>query len=184
MKILIILLYLLAITGANVVTASFAPLSFGMFLVPAGSFLIGATFICRDFVQQAVGRRNTYLLILTAMLLSAITSYLLGDTLWIVFASTITFLFSETTDTEIYTRLKLSLSWRVLYSGIAGGILDSIIFVIIGLSPIGAGFLTWEQVVYAIMGQMIVKVIMQVIGAIIISSTNPIRKHIGRIEHH
>lgn len=168
MKILTIALYLIAITSANVVTASNAPLHLGSLIIPAGSFLIGATFIFRDLVQNAIGRKYTYLIIAAAMVLSAATSYLLGDTLWIVGASALTFLFSETTDTEIYTRLKLPMSLKVLYSGIVGGIVDSVVFVIIGLSPLGAGFLPWDLVGYAIAGQIIVKILMQLMGSVII----------------
>lgn len=169
MKYSIIALYLLSITAANILTASFAPLSFGVLIVPVGSLLIGATFILRDFVQQAVGRRNTYKTIAAAMVLSFVSSYLLGDTLWIVFASAVTFLLSETTDTEIYTRLKLPMSVRVLYSGTVGGVVDSVLFVVIGLSPLGAGFLPWEAVGYAILGQVIVKTVMQCFGAAIVA---------------
>lgn len=168
MKIVYILLYLLAITSANVLTAKYAPLNIGSLIVPAGSFLIGITFIFRDLVQNAVGRKNVYFIIAAAMVLSAVTSYSLGDTLWIVFASALTFLFSETTDTEIYTRLKLPMSLRVLYSGAVGGVVDSVIFVIIGLSPLGAGILPWELVGYAIAGQIAVKITMQLIGALVV----------------
>ncbi|WP_239616468.1 VUT family protein [Cohnella mopanensis] len=163
-----IVLYLLAITSANVVTASLAPIQLGYLIIPAGSFLIGATFIFRDLVQNAIGRKYTYGIIAAAMILSVATSYYLGDTLWIVGASALTFLFSETTDTEIYTRLKLPMSLRVLYSGIVGGVVDSVVFVIIGLSPLGAGFLPWNLVGYAIAGQIAVKIIMQLMAAIII----------------
>ncbi|KIL37738.1 hypothetical protein SD71_01990 [Cohnella kolymensis] len=162
------MLYLLAIVFANVVTASNDPIKFGSLIVPAGSFLIGATFIFRDLVQNAVGRKNVYVIIAVAMVLSAVTSSVLGDTLWIVFASALTFMFSETTDTEIYTRLKLPMSLRVLYSGVAGGVLDSVIFVIVGMSPIGANILPWDVVGYAIAGQIVVKVVMQLIGTLII----------------
>lgn len=165
-----IALYLLSIVSANVVTASYAPLALGFLIIPAGSFLIGATFILRDLVQQAIGRRNTYITIIAALALSVISSYLLGDTLWIVFASAVTFIVSETTDTEMYTRLKLPIARRVLYSGTAGGIIDSVLFVVIGLSPIGAGFLSWEQVGYAIAGQMLTKVLMQAIGAAVFAA--------------
>lgn len=165
MKMLWIALYLLAIALANVITASNDPIFWGKLIIPAGSFLIGATFILRDLVQNAIGRRNTYLAIGAAMLLSAATSWLLGDTLWITAASAAAFLFSETADTEIYSRLKLPMSLRVLYSGVAGGALDSVIFVVIGLSPIGAGFLPWELVGYAIAGQIIVKLALQCLGA-------------------
>jgi uncharacterized PurR-regulated membrane protein YhhQ (DUF165 family) len=168
MNLLLVLLYLTAIVSANVVTAAFAPISIGMLLVPAGSLLIGVTFILRDLVQRAVGRRNTYIAIGIAMVLSAITSNLLGDTLWIVFASAITFLASETTDTEIYSRLKMPLSYRVLYSGVVGGVVDSVLFILIGLSPIGSGILPWEAVGYAILGQILVKTIIQFIGALLV----------------
>ena len=163
-----VLLYLASIVTANVVTARFAPLEFGSFIVPMGSFLIGATFIFRDLVQNKFGRKKTYGFIFVALVLSAIVSYLLGDTLIIVAASTLSFLIAETTDTEIYTRLKLPMTWRVFYSGIVGGFLDSVIFVIVGLSPIGAGFIPWAAVPAAIIGQIIVKTVMQMFGAIIL----------------
>jgi uncharacterized PurR-regulated membrane protein YhhQ (DUF165 family) len=171
MKTLIVLAYLAAIVAANVVTASFAPLSIGALLVPAGSFLIGATFILRDFVQRAIGRGRTYFAILVALALSAETSFMLGDTLWIVFASAVTFLVSETLDTEMYTRLKLPLASRVFFSGLVGGLVDSALFVVVGLSPLGAGFLPWEAVPYAIAGQMLVKTAMQALGAAVIAAT-------------
>lgn len=158
-------LYLLVIIVANVVTAKFAPFHFGMFIIPMGTFFIGATFILRDLVQNKYGRKKTYMFIGLALLLSALTSYLLGDTLWIVFASMISFAVAETTDTEIYTRLKLPMSLRVLYSGIVGGVLDSAIFVIVGLSPIGMNFVPWEFVWMAILGQVVFKTLVQGIGA-------------------
>jgi uncharacterized PurR-regulated membrane protein YhhQ (DUF165 family) len=160
-----IFLYILAILFANVVTASLQPLHIGGFIIPTGTFLIGFTFIMRDLVQNQIGRKKTYMVIVVALLLSALSSYLLGDTLWVVFASAISFVVSETTDTEIYSRLRLPFSYRVLYSGLVGGVLDSTIFVIIGISPIGTGFVPWEAVGSAIAGQIIVKSIMQFLGA-------------------
>lgn len=164
-----IILYLTAIVLANVLTAAIAPFPMGPFLIPAGTFLIGATFILRDVVQERYGRKQTYLIIALALLISGITSYLLGDTLTIMMASAISFALSETTDTEIYSRLKLPMGMRVFWSGAVGGLLDSAIFVIIGLSPIGAGFIPWEFVPMAIAGQVLVKVVMQGLGAGIIS---------------
>lgn len=163
-----VILYLLVIVTANIVTAKFAPLQLGLFIIPWGTFLIGATFIIRDLVQNKYGRKKTYIFITLALLLSAISSYLLGDTLWIVFASALSFIISETTDTEIYTRLKLPMSKRILYSGTVGGFLDSVVFVIIGLSPIGANFVPWEFVWMAILGQVVFKVAMQGIGVLLI----------------
>jgi uncharacterized PurR-regulated membrane protein YhhQ (DUF165 family) len=168
MKMVMVILYLLAILLANVITASNDPILWGKLIIPAGSFLIGATFILRDLVQNTVGRRNTYLAIGAALLLSAVMSYIMGDSLWIVVASAAAFLVSETTDTEIYTRLRLPMSLRVLYSGVVGGLLDSMIFVLIAFSPIGAGILPWEVVGYAVAGQIVVKVAMQCAGALIV----------------
>jgi len=170
-KIALVAAYLLVIVTANVLTASYAPLLLGSLIIPVGSFLIGVTFILRDLVQRAIGRKATYLAIGSAMLLSGLTSYGLGDTLWIVFASTVTFLLSETADTEIYTRLRASLAMRVLYSGLVGSLLDSAIFVVLGLSPLGAGFLPWEAVGYAIAGQIVVKAGMQALGAAVLAFT-------------
>ncbi|MEH7382051.1 VUT family protein [Bacillus sp. JJ1533] len=164
-----ILFYLLSIVTANVVTAALAPLQFGIFIVPMGTLLVGATFILRDLVQQKYGRKKTYLFIFIALILSALVSFMLGDTLLIVVASAISFIVSESADTEIYTRLKLPIAWRVFYSGIVGGFLDSVIFVVIGLSPLGANMLPWEAVPAAILGQIIVKTIIQMIGALILN---------------
>lgn len=164
-----IFLYLISIVIANVVTARFAPLNFGMFIVPMGTLFVGATFIFRDLVQNKYGRKKTYFFIFTALILSALVSYLLGDTLMIVAASALSFLVAETADTEIYTRLKVSFAWRVFISGVVGGLLDSSIFIILGLSPLGAGFLPWEAVPAAILGQMLVKTIVQLIGALILN---------------
>lgn len=169
--------YLAAIVLANVVTAKFAPLEVGIFLIPMGSFLIGATFIFRDLVQNKYGKTKTYLFILLALTLSAITSYILGDTLWIVFASALSFAVSETTDTEIYTRLHLPMNLRVLYSGMIGGLLDSAIFVVIGLSPMGANILPWNVIWMAILGQVIVKIIMQFLGVLVLQAAS-VRKEV------
>lgn len=164
-----IFLYLVSIIAANVSTAAFAPLHIGAFIVPMGTLLIGATFIFRDLVQNKYGRKKTYMFIGAALILSGLVSYLLGDTLIIVLASALSFAIAETTDTEIYTRLKLPMGWRVFYSGLVGGFLDSVVFVVIGLSPLGANFLPWEAIPFAILGQVIVKTIIQAIGALILN---------------
>lgn len=168
--------YLLSIVIANVVTARFAPLHLGLFIVPMGTLFVGATFIFRDLVQNKHGRSKTYLFIFAALVLSALASYILGDTLMIVAASAVSFMIAESADTEIYSRLKLPMAWRVFYSGIVGGFLDSAVFVIIGLSPLGAGFMPWEAVPAAILGQVIVKTIIQMIGALILNGVNIIRE--------
>ncbi|KGR90918.1 hypothetical protein CD30_08455 [Ureibacillus massiliensis 4400831 = CIP 108448 = CCUG 49529] len=171
-----IVFYLLSIVIANVVTARFAPLELGVFIIPMGTLFVGATFIFRDLVQNKYGRAKTYLFIFIALFLSAGVSFSLGDTLMIVAASALSFLIAETADTEIYTRLKLPMAWRVFYSGIVGGLFDSVVFVIVGLSPLGAGFLPWEAVPAAIVGQVIVKTIIQMIGALILNQIHSVKE--------
>jgi len=176
LRLWLVALYIVSISTANIITAAVAPLAIGAFIVPAGTLFIGATFILRDFVQNTIGKRKTYAVIAAALALSASVSFMLGDTLWITVASAITFALSETADTEVYSRLKTTFTRRVFISGIIGGTLDSAVFVIIGLSPLGAGFLPWDVVGYAIVGQAMVKGALQVIGAVIIVKTAAARR--------
>ena len=178
-----LLFYLASIVIANVVTARFAPLEFGVFIVPIGTLFVGMTFIFRDLVQNKYGRKKTYGFILLALFLSTAVSFTLGDTLMIVAASALAFLVSESADTEIYTRLKLPMAWRVFYSGIVGGFFDSVVFVIVGLSPLGAGFIPWEAVPAAILGQIIVKTVLQMFCEIILGRGLAIReKRLAHVE--
>ncbi|EMR07184.1 hypothetical protein C772_00829 [Bhargavaea cecembensis DSE10] len=170
-----IFLYLISIVIANVATAALMPLEFGIFIIPVGTLFAGATFIFRDLVQNKYGRKKTYMFIVIALVLSATVSFILGDTLAIVAASALAFIIAESADTEIYSRLKVSFVWRVFYSGIVGGILDSAVFVIVGMSPIGAGFIPWEAVPVAILSQVIAKSAVQTVGALILGQMRSFR---------
>src|SRR5690606_3760659 len=110
-----------------------------------------------------------------ALVLSATVSFILGDTLALVAASALAFIIAESADSEIYSRLKVSFVWRVFYSGIVGGILDSAVFVIVGMSPIGAGFIPWEAVPVAILSQVIAKSAVQTVGALILGQMRGFR---------
>ena len=162
---MIVFLYVAAILAGNWLSSMFAPVNIGPFLVSLGTFTIGATFILRDLVQQKHGRFGAYVLIFISLGLSVITSLALKNGLPVVFASAVAFLVSETTDTEIYTRLKLPTHWRVWWSGFVGGILDSAVFIVLGLSPWGMGFMPWSVVPMAIIGQSLIKLTMQAVGA-------------------
>ena len=161
-----IFLYLTIIAVSNVIAAMFPPLLLfnGLVIIPTGSVFVGGTFLLRDFVQIRYGKRITYAAIFAASLISAAISWAVGDTVYIAIASVAAFLASESLDTEIFSRLKKSFACRVALSGIVGGIADSMVFVVLGLSPIGAAILTWDQVPYAILGQAIVKAVVQPIG--------------------
>jgi len=161
----IVFLYVAAILAGNWLSSMFAPVNIGPFLISLGTFTIGATFILRDLVQRKHGRFGAYVLIFISLGLSVIMSLTLKNGLPVVFASAVAFLISETTDTEIYTKLKLPVHWRVWWSGFVGGILDSTVFIVLGLSPWGMGFMPWSVVPMAIIGQSLIKLIMQAVGA-------------------
>lgn len=161
---MVLFLYLSSIIVANVVTAAYMPWQAGPFLIPYGTWLIGATFVLRDLIQRQYGRKVAYFMIVLALILSAVSSKLLGDTLAITLASAVSFLISESVDTEIFTRYKSSFLKKIMASGIVSSFLDSVIFILIGLSPLISGFLPWESVPNAVMGQFIVKSFMQVVG--------------------
>lgn len=155
--------YVLVIVIANVVTAMFPPLVVFGIIIPCGSFLVGVTFFLRDLIQLRVGKTNVYRLIVLATVVSGIISLVLGDSLNVAVASVISFFVSEALDTEVFSRLSASIKKRILVSGLVGGMLDSTIFIVLALSPIGSNVLSWESVPYAILGQTIVKYCMQLV---------------------
>lgn len=163
------ILYLVTIAIANILTAKFEPfvLCSGLLIVPVGSVFVGSVFVLRDFVQLKHGKRKTYATIFAAILLSAIMSAILGDTAHVAAASAVSFFASEAIDTEIFSKIQKSFATRIMLSGIIGGIVDSALFVVIGLSPIGSAAISWSQVPYAIIGQTVVKTIVQFMAAAI-----------------
>ncbi len=169
MKYLIGIFYLLSIVLANVFTAKFAPVKIFIFLIPIGTFFIGLTFLLRDFFQIKFGKYKSYLLIFSAVILSAMISFMMSDTIFIAFYSFIAFLLSETIDTEIFSRFKSNLTNRILFSGFVGGLVDSFIFVFFALSPIGSNFVSWEFIHLAIIGQFLIKFFVQVLVLILIN---------------
>jgi queuosine precursor transporter len=160
---MIYVFYIAVIVIANIITSLVAPFVIFGFIIPAGSFLIGLTFLLRDYVQTRAGRKKTYLLITTALLINVLVSLFFDSMLWVIFASALSFIVSETADTELFTRLNTSFKNRVLLSGVIGGALDSLIFVVIGISPLGVGFIPWVEVPAAILGQYLIKLLMQML---------------------
>src|SRR5699024_3812215 len=140
-----IAIYLLSIILANVITARFAPFELGPLIIHYGTLFIGLTLVIRVMVQNRFVSFRMYILI--------------------VFASTLSFIISETADTEIYTRFKIPFVRRVFYSGVVAGFLDSAVFVIVGIGPLGLHYVPWALVPYAVLGQWVAKVVMQLVVA-------------------
>jgi queuosine precursor transporter len=162
---MIILVYVACVAAANIVTATTEPLFFLGFVVTWGTFFAGATFVLRDLVQRGYGRGIAYAAIGAGLAVSAAFSLVYHDALPIAVGSLVAFAVSESLDTEVFTRVPWSFSGRVVLSGLVGGLIDTALFVIIALSPLWSGILTWGQVPRAILGVYLVKAALQLIGA-------------------
>jgi uncharacterized PurR-regulated membrane protein YhhQ (DUF165 family) len=149
--------YVATIIAANWVTAKYPPWFVGGVAITAGTWLIGPAFVLRDVVQLAYNRRTAYLLIVVALAANFAMSRHYADLAWITFASTCAFAISAVVDTEAFTRLRARLPQRVAVSGIGAGLLDSIVFVVVGLSPLTTGIVAWGDVWRVVVAQVIVK---------------------------
>lgn len=159
--------YLLLIAASNLLTAKIPPfvLAEGVLIIPVGSVLVGAVFVLRDLIQMQHGRADTYITIARATFLSAALCIITGETAHIALASLMAFLAGEVIDTEIFTRVRSTLANRVLLSGLVGGTLDSVVFVVFGMSPAGANILPWSLVPAAVLGQVVAKLLLQFVAA-------------------
>lgn len=109
-----------------------APVGFGL-LAPSGVYAAGASFVARDVVQRAAGRKAALGAILLGTLLSVLVSPRLA------LASGSAFLFSELADFAVYTPLqRRRFVLAVFLSGIVGSVVDSLIFLSLAGIPLGA----------------------------------------------
>ena len=98
------------------------PVGFGL-LAPSGSYAAGVTFVARDVVQRSMGRAAAIVAVVAGTLLSALVDPRLA------LASGSAFFFSEMVDLGVYTPLeRRNFALAVLLSGVAGSIVDSVIF--------------------------------------------------------
>lgn len=177
MKLIAIGLYIAAIIIANVLTANQIPIEFQFlgqtWIVTWGTFFIAATFFLRDAVQVLMGRTAAYMAIAVALAANIVLSVHYDNLLWITIGSALAFATSETLDTEIFTRLRERLAARVAFSGVAGGTVDSIIFALVGLSPLTTGLVPWEFLWTTVVAQVVVKSVANVLVAIPITRVQP-----------
>jgi queuosine precursor transporter len=164
----VILLYILAVAAANIITATTEPLFIAGFVITWGTFFAGATFILRDLVQREHGRRIAYAAIAAGLVVSGAFALVYENALPIAVGSLVAFAVSESLDTEVFTRLDRPFPHRVAISGLVGGLVDTTLFVVIALSPLWSGILTWGQVPRAILGVYLVKAALQVLGAFVL----------------
>lgn len=156
-------LYVLAFVAANVITAATEPASIGPWLITWGTWFVGFTFILRDRIHLQYGRAGAYRCLAVGVVLAAVTSWMLGDTLLVLVGSCAAIAVSEAADTEVFARLRSHLGAGVLASGIVGSALDSVIFPVIGLGL--SGIVPWALLPSVMIGQFVVKSSLQVAAA-------------------
>lgn len=157
-KILWTVAFIASIIAANTLTSTLGlvPIGFGL-MVTAGTFAAGFALVARDGVQVAAGKAWAIAAVIVGAVISAVTSNPA-----IALASGIAFLVSELVDLAVFTPLRnKNLPAAVLVSSVVSAPVDTVLFLAI------AGFgVTWQ----AVLGQFIVKTVIALIAAAVISA--------------
>ncbi|WP_280185055.1 MULTISPECIES: VUT family protein [Nocardia] len=98
---------------------------------PAGVLLLGPALVLRDAVQWLWGIRTA----LTVLVMGAIVSYAVASPA-IATASAVAFAISEFIDFLVFTWLAPRWTRAVLFGGIAGALLDSVLFLLIAFQSL------------------------------------------------
>ena len=62
---------------------------------------------------------------------------------------------------QFATKFLYTLTENSLTSSMTGSMIDAIIWILLGLSPIGIGSVPWDMFIFAVVGQVLVQFIMQ-----------------------
>ncbi|RJO71038.1 VUT family protein [Nocardia panacis] len=129
---LVVLAYLGAVVAANWLIERFGvvPVGFGL-SGPAGVFLVGPALVLRDGVQYLWGKPVALL----TLAVGAVLSYFVAGP-EVATASAVAFAVSELADFVVFTWLAPRWTRAVLFGGIAGALLDSILFLYIAFGSL------------------------------------------------
>lgn len=119
-----VLLYVASVVIVNI-GFSYVPLiptQFG--LLSPMALVVGGVFVIRDFAQRQSGH-----LVLVAMVVATILSFLMADP-FVAFASAAAFLTSELADYALYTFTKKPFHHRVLISSVVSTPIDTAVFLL------------------------------------------------------
>ena len=133
--------YVLTIPGANLMLLHVGwaseegprllPVGFGL-MAPSGVFMVGASLYVRDVVQDYYGTRWAIGAIASGIIL---TAFFAPPSLAV--ASACAFALSELCDFAIYTPLRKRSAWlATIASGLAGSIVDSVIFLVVAFGSL------------------------------------------------
>lgn len=154
------------ILAANYVTSLYGmiPVGFGL-MATAGTYFAGASFVLRDSLQDAFGKRAT----LAVIAAGALVSFIVADP-FIALASAVAFGLSELADLAVYTPLrKRGYIRAAITSNVVGSFIDTIAFLTI------AGF----PVMIALPGQMVGKLAVTAVAVIAVAIYRARRKAVA-----
>lgn len=121
---LVVLVYLGLVVAANWLIEQFGIVGVGFgLLAPAGVFVVGPALVLRDAVQWLWGKP----IALAALVIGALISYLVASPA-VATASAVAFAVSEFADFVVFTWLAPRWTRAVLLGGIAGAVMDSMLF--------------------------------------------------------
>ena len=128
--------FLGCILAANFVTSRYGmvPVGFGL-MATAGTYFAGLSFVLRDSLHDAAGKRWTLAVIAAGSALS----FLVTDP-FIALASAVAFGLSETADLAVYAPLRRRGYVRAaVASNVVGSLVDTVVFLTIAGFPVMAG---------------------------------------------
>lgn len=158
--------FLVSILAANYATSNLGmvPVGFGL-MATAGTYFAGLTFVLRDSLQDAAGKRWT----LAAIAVGAVLSFLIADP-FIALASAAAFGLAEAADLAVYTPLrKRGYIRAAIASNIVGAFVDTIVFLAV------AGF----PIISALPGQMVGKLVITAAVVVAVAATRTARKPVA-----
>jgi uncharacterized PurR-regulated membrane protein YhhQ (DUF165 family) len=125
--------YVASVVLVNALFLAFPPFPVGGVMLSWGSFVVGGTFILRDFAQREIGHR-----VLWATLAGTLVTAAMSPGLAV--ASGVAFAVSELLDWAVFSRWPGSFRSRVVASNLIGCPADSALFMAL------AGFFSWGGV--------------------------------------
>lgn len=150
------ILYFTAGILATLVTVWFKPLDLGIIAIPPSSWVMGFTFLLISLITEKYGTKVASKMIWILLALTSIICFWLGYSQMLVIASGVAFVTGQ-----FATKFLYSLTDNSLTSSMTGSMIDAIIWILLGLSPIGIGSVPWSMFIFAVVGQVVVQFIMQ-----------------------
>ena len=151
-----VILYLISGIMATLVTIWFKPLDLGLIAIPPSSWVMGFTFLYITIIADRLGNKIAGNMIWILLILTSFICFLMDYSQGIVFASGIAFLVGQLSTKALYNLTKHSLA-----SSMIGSFIDAVIWILLGLSPIGIGSVPWSMFINAVIGQVVIQFLMQ-----------------------